>query len=102
MENIRNKIIELIFSAINEVNQQLPPENRLLKNEESVIAGEDGKFDSLAFLNLIVSVEGRVDTALRTSVALASGLMELDRTPPRTVGELADFIIARLEIIGHG
>jgi hypothetical protein len=99
---MRSKVLQLIFSAIDEVNLQLPPGGRLAKSETTVIAGSDGTLDSLAFLNLIVTAEGLVDSSLNTSVSLASALMESDGTPPRTVGELADLITSRLEETGRG
>lgn len=99
---MRTKVLLLIFSAIDEVNQQLPPEKRLAKSETSLIAGSDGKLESLTILSLIISAEGLVDSALNTSVGLASALLESEGTLPRTVGELADLITLRLEGIGHG
>jgi len=99
---MRSRVLQLIFSAIDEVNQQLPPEEQLAKSETAVITGSDGTLDSLAFLNLIVSAERQVDAALHTSVSLASALMESDGEPPRTVGELADLITSRLEGTGRG
>jgi hypothetical protein len=94
---MRSKIIELVFTAIDEINKQLPPRCRLAKNEASVIAGSDGILDSLAILNLIVTVEGLVDNALHTSIGLASALMESEGQLPHTVGALADLITSRLE-----
>lgn len=99
---MRSRVLQLIFSAIDEVNQQLPPQGRVAKSETAVITGSDGSLDSLALLNLIVTAEGLVDAALHTSVSLASALMESDGTLPRTVGELADLIVSRLEGTGRG
>jgi acyl carrier protein len=98
---MRPKILELIFSAIHEVNQQLPPVRRLAKSETAVITGSDGVLDSLDFLNLIMATEARVDAAFQTSISLASALMESDGPPPRTVAELADLITSRLDGAAH-
>lgn len=99
---MRSKVLQIVFSAINEVNQQLPREGWLAQSESTVIAGSDGKLESLTLLSLIICAEGQVDTDFHTSVGLASALMESDGTLPRTVGELADLITSRLEEIGHG
>jgi acyl carrier protein len=99
---MRSKVLQLIRAAIDEVNQQLPAEGQLAKNETAVITGSDGTLDSLAFLNLILCAQSQVDAALHTSVNLASALMESDREPPRTVGDLADLITSRLEGTGCG
>ena len=98
---MRPKVLQLIFGAIDEVNQQLPPEGRLAKSETAVITGSGGTFDSLSLLNLIVSAEEQVNTSFHTSIGLASALMESDGEPPRTVGELADLITSRLKGAGH-
>ena len=99
---MRSIVLDFIFSAIDEVNPQLPPESRLGKSEMTIIMGKGGVLDSLGFLNLVVSAEGRVDAGLHTSLNLASMLMESDHALPRTVGELADLIVLRLEGAVHG
>jgi len=99
---MRQKVLEIIFAAIDEINQQLPPGKGLAKSESAVITGSGGTLDSLGFLNLIVTAEGLIDSALHTSVGLASALMESDAPPPRTVGELVDLINSRMEGAGHG
>lgn len=94
---MREKVLQLIYSAIEDVNQQLPPASKLAKTEFEVITGSGSVLDSLSFLNLIITTEARVDNAFRVSVTLASALMESDGEPPRTVGELADIITLKLE-----
>jgi len=94
---MREKLLQHVFSAIDELNQQLPPAERIAKSEATVLTGTDGALESLAFLNLIVATEDRVNAAFSTSINLASLLMESDDTPPpRNVGELVDLIGTRL------
>ena len=95
--DMRDKLLQHVFSAIDELNQQLPPAERIAKSEATVLTGSDGALESLAFLNLIVATEDRVNAAFSTSINLASLLMESDDTPPpRNVGELVDLIATRL------
>lgn len=94
---MRDKLLQHVYSAIDELNQQLPAGERIAKSEATVLTGSDGALESLAFLNLIVATEDRVNAAYATTINLASLLMESDDTPPpRNVGELVDLIAARL------
>jgi hypothetical protein len=101
--DLREKLLQHIYSAIDELNQQLSPAERIQKSPATVLTGSDGALESLAFLNLIVAAEDRVNAGFATSINLASMLMESEDTPPpRDVGELADLIAARLREAGHG
>ena len=99
---MRDKLLQHVYSAIDELNQQLPPGERVAKSEATVLTGSDGALESLAFLNLIVATEDRVNAGFNTSINLASMLMESDDTPPpRSVAELVDLIASRLRGAGH-
>jgi len=95
-------VLELVYSAIDELNQLLPQAKRLEKKESLILTGQDGVVDSLGFLNLIVLVEDKVNAAHDSSIALASLLMESQSPPPRTLGELATLVSTQLENVGHG
>ena len=100
---MRDQLLKHVYSAIDELNQQLPPGERLEKSENAVLTGSEGALESLAFLNLIVATEDRVNAALGVSINLASMLMESDETPPpRNVGELVDLIATRVRGPAHG
>ena len=99
----RDKVLQHVFAAIDELNQQLDAGERIAKSEASVLTGSDGALESLAFLNLIVATEERVNAAFGVSINLASMLMESDDTPPpRSVSELVDLIATRVRGPDHG
>jgi len=101
--DMRDKVLQHVFAAIDELNQQLAPGERIGKSEASVLTGSDGALESLAFLNLIVATEERVNAAFGVSINLASMLMESEDTPPpRSVGELVDLIATRVRGPDHG
>jgi acyl carrier protein len=94
----RNRVIDVIYLAIDEVNLQLPPGRRIVKSEQSVLIGDGGTLDSLAFLNLIVATEEKVGSTFSAALPLVSSLMESDRDQlPRTISDLADLICRRLQ-----
>ena len=56
-----DRALQLIYSAVDEVNGQLPPAARLQKHRDTVLFGDGSALDSLAFVNLLVAVEGEVE-----------------------------------------
>jgi acyl carrier protein len=63
--------------------------------EETVLVGADAVLDSLGVVQLIVEVEQRVEAAHGISVTLANDkAMSARNSPFRTVGVLADHVIA--------
>jgi acyl carrier protein len=102
-DDMRDKVLQHVFSAIDELNLQLAAADRIAKSEAAVLTGSDGALESLAFLNLIVSTEDRVNAAFGVSINLASMLMESDDTPPpRSVADLVDLITTRVRGPDHG
>ena len=94
----KDKIIEIIYSAIDEINEDLPKKNRLLKMTDENIFGNNGKLDSLGLVNLIVAIEGAIDTELDKSIIIANEkAMSMKNSPFRTVGTLSDFIEELIE-----
>jgi hypothetical protein len=96
-----NDVLQLVYSAIDELNRQLPRAKHVARSESTPLTGSDGALDSLNFLNLIVLVEDRANAAHGTSIALASLLMEAQVPVPRTVSELAALVSAQLNGAGH-
>lgn len=83
----------LIFSTIDEVNGQLPPEGRLEKSSDTVIVGDGGVLDSLGVINFLVSLEEKVAGATGKSVALLrDDLMEKQNSALHTVASINQYI----------
>jgi acyl carrier protein len=55
------RVVKAIFSAIDEVNLQLPTEKRLEKSIKTALLEGSGKLDSLGIVNLIVAAEQNVE-----------------------------------------
>ena len=90
---MKEKIFNIIYSAIDEINEQLPKSRNLAKTPQETLFGEGGKLDSLGLVNLIVSVEGFLDDELGESITIADEkAMSLRNSPFRTVQTLADYI----------
>lgn len=64
------RVIKAIFSAIDEVNQQLPREHRLEKSTGTVLLDGSGKLDSLGMINLIVATEQNIEQEFGIPISL--------------------------------
>jgi D-alanine--poly(phosphoribitol) ligase subunit 2 len=87
------RALQLIYAAVDEINGQLPPGQRLQKTPETVLLGDGAALDSLAFVNLLVAVEGEVERAGGPAVGLLDELGKADGdTPLRTIGSIASHV----------
>ena len=87
------KILDLIYRAIDELNEQQDPNEQLSKTEDTVILGPQAVLDSLGLVHLIVSLEQLVNDEMHTEITLADErAMMMDSSPFRTVRTLAAFI----------
>lgn len=101
MLDLRHKVIEVVYDAVDELNQGLPSEEHLEKHPETVLLGPDGRLDSLGLVNLIVDTEERVEDRFGVVVSVADEkAMSLKRSPFRTIGTLSDYIARLLQEAG--
>lgn len=92
------RIVELIYDALDEINELLPDERKVPKSPETVLMGESGSLDSFGLVNLIVAVEQRIDDAYGVSLTLADErAMSRSRSPFRTVATLRDYVASLLK-----
>jgi hypothetical protein len=85
------RALELVYAAVDEINGQLPAGSRLAKQADTVLLGDGAALDSLAFVNLLVAVEGGVERAGGPPIGLLDelGKAEEESSPLRTLGALA-------------
>jgi acyl carrier protein len=89
----REQALQLVYDAIDVVNQQLPASRRLAKSTETIIVGPSGALDSLGIVNFVITLEERAGGVLRAPVALFDGTTLIDENSPfRTVDTLARFL----------
>jgi acyl carrier protein len=83
-------ILDVVYKAIDSINQQLPKEERIIKSEKSELS----QLDSLSVVNLIVELEQNIEDTLGTAFIL-SDLAEVyseDGSAMETVQTMVDFI----------
>ena len=92
------KVIQSVFSAIDEINQSLPKEQQLAKSTDTILFGKGSNLDSLGLVNLIVATEQIIEEEFGITIALASEqAMSQKNSPFQTVESLVNFILLLLE-----
>ncbi len=95
---MNEKVIQIIFDVVDEVNEELPEESRLEKSPDTVLFGESGKLDSLGLVNLVVAVEENLEDEFGKAISLTDEkAMSQKRSPFKTVKTLAEYITTLLE-----
>jgi acyl carrier protein len=94
----KERVVRAIFSAIDEVNVQLPREQRLEKSIQSGLLDGSGKLDSLGMVNLIVAAEQNIEQEFGTPISLVDEeALSQNDSPFRDVNTLVRHITRILE-----
>ena len=92
------RIIKAIFSAVDEVNEQLSGGQQLEKLLDTAILHRSGNLDSLALVNLIVATEQKIEEEFGVTITLADEKAVSQKNSPfRSIGTLVDHVSLRLE-----
>jgi D-alanine--poly(phosphoribitol) ligase subunit 2 len=100
---MEEEITKAIFSTIEEINLQLPRDQRLQTSLDAPLFGESGPLDSLGLVNLIVLTEQNVEACTGKTVSLANEeVFSVKDTPFQSVRRLVEYISMLLERDAHG
>ncbi|MBK9751000.1 MAG: acyl carrier protein [Chloroflexi bacterium] len=92
------RILNAIYAAIDELNQQLPADKRLSKTPDTVLYAKSGVLDSLGFVNLILAVEESIEDEFGLAVNIADKVATASEANPfRTVATLTEYIEPLIE-----
>ena len=92
------RIVEVMFKAVDEVNQQLTKEQHINKSLDTILTGPSARLDSLALVNFIVAAEQEMEKDFGISISLADEIaMSQTDSPVRTLGTLVDYISTLLD-----
>jgi acyl carrier protein len=94
----RNKILEGIYVAIDEVNEQLPEDQNLEKSVETVLLGSSGKLESVNLVNLLVAIEENIEETFDIPISITDERAVSEKNSPfRTVETLCNFMLNLLD-----
>ncbi len=92
------KVIQALFEAVDEFNQQLSEGQRLKKSRDTCLYGKAGILDSLALVTFIVTTEQKLEEEFGITLTLADDRALSQRNSIfRTIGTLADYTSILLE-----
>ena len=90
---MENKIKEIIFKSIEELNENLEKDQKMQLSINTVLLGRDSNIDSITLVNLIVSIEENLEDNLNISVTLADEkALSQKNSPFLTIKTLLDYI----------
>lgn len=93
-----DKIIQVILQAIDELNEQLPKEEKIKTSADTVLLGDGGNLDSLRLISLITTVEQKIEENFGMTITLLDDMASLDNDNPfRTIISLSDYVASILE-----
>jgi acyl carrier protein len=88
--------LALVYRAVDALNEQLAPADRLPASPETPLLGDTGTIDSVQLVNLIVATEELLLDVYDRSVSLADDrAFSRARSPFLTIGSLAGYVEER-------
>jgi hypothetical protein len=98
MTTSRQRVVDALLQAVDEVNSILPDGQKLARVATLALHGPGSALDSIALINLLVAAEDKVAAATGRTVALTTLVAETDPARYRTLEGLADLTLAALEL----
>ncbi len=90
---IEEKITQVVFHAIDNVNQELSEDEKIEKSFHTELIGHSTKLDSLGLVNLIVAVEEGIQENFGETVTLANAnAMSSVDSPFKNVQSLVEYL----------
>lgn len=87
------RTVRAIFAAIDDINLQLPPQERLRPSMDTPLQENGGALDSLTLINLIVASEERLAEVFGEPITLTDrNLAGAEDNPLATVGALVRYV----------
>ena len=92
MPNI-DRIFRALVRVVDQLNRELPPEQRLTRTPETVVFGRGGRLDSLGLVNFLVLAEQQLQDEFNVHLSLADErAMSQERSPFRTLTSMAEYV----------
>jgi acyl carrier protein len=87
------RIVQVIFDAVDEVNEYLPKHQKIDKTMDTILIDELSQVDSLALVNLMATIEQKVEDEYAVAINLTDGdLLSQINNPFKSIATLADHI----------
>ena len=96
--SIESQVDQILLSAIEEINEWLPPRQKMTADMSALLFGKDGALDSITLVNFIVTVEQKLQESMNATITLADErAMSQKHSPFRSAKSLANYIVMLLK-----
>ena len=87
------RVSKAVFSAVDELNRQLPAGVSVEKSLDAPLYGAGGKLESLDFVTLIMEVEEKINAEFGTTITIADeNLLSKAKSPFSTLRTLIEYL----------
>ena len=87
------RVSKAVFSAVDELNKQLPSGVSVEKSLDAPLYGAGGKLESLDFVTLIMEVEEKINAEFGTTITIADeNLLSKAKSPFSTLQTLIEYL----------
>jgi len=87
------RILKAVYSAIDELNAQLPPGVSVEKTMDGPLYGASGKLESLDFVTLVMEVEEKIKAEFGVDITIADeNLLSKKKSPFSSVRTLVEYL----------
>lgn len=88
-----NVLEDVLFSVVDEMNQNMADSHRLSRSADAILFGEEGALDSMQLVSFVVAVEDSLFDLTGSEVVLADEkAMSRRNSPFRSLAALAEYI----------
>src|SRR5436853_3342452 len=88
-----NRIVNAVYAAVDELNQQLPKNAQIEKSQNAPLYGASGKLESLDFVTFIMEVEEKIKTEFGVDITIADEhLLSKKQSPFSSVQTLVEYL----------
>jgi acyl carrier protein len=89
----QDRIVKAIYSAVDELNKQLPKGTHLEKSPGAVLYGKTGQLESLDFVTFIMEVEEKIKDEFGVDMMITDeNLLSKEKSPFSTLGTLTEYL----------
>ena len=94
----KERILQAIYDAVNEINERLPKGKSLIKSPDTVLFGWSGQLDSLGLVSFIVAVEQNIQDEFGADVTLADErALSQQNSPFKSIATLSEYVSVLLD-----
>jgi acyl carrier protein len=94
----RAQLVDLIATTVTDFALPAPGVSVEPIDETTSLFGADGLLDSIGLVSVVLDIEQQVNDRLGISISIADDrAMSQKRSPFRTVGRLADYVLTLIE-----